>query len=571
MEGGEPKGSRGTLLIVLGALTIVAGLFVLAFARIALLAQLLLVAVGMAVIGVTKRVAAARAGHAALPLRMAGFVVGSLFLLFAGLALLAPSLGFALVVLMLVGGLMIYGAERVGIGVSSTLPRGERLFSVAFGSAGIVLAVGMLVVPGLAGVVATAVVAVLLFASGLGFILSGVRQRRFGVGPTPEARVTSVAAASPKSAHGRTPEQRLHCFVVASREEIIASLGRLMRKAKPKVQQGGLQAARKSNLKEDDLFRLLGAYAERQGDLTPWGGAGWDEIDATFERFKMRANLKFQWVRPVGSLTSKARIARVGYALRQTPLDLASTRRHGLAPIGIGAMGAGLTHVVAAFREAPGRVPKQLMERIEAEFGLLQGGLRAYGAYILHIVGAPADVDSDHLGDLFADHVPLLWDFGASHTEVGALDPSDHLLSATTNFLLGPAILFQHFYTEGRPVAFARTGDLVQVSWAGRRRVVHRSEALDVEKGFKRGDVTVPSPVLRAVDGPVLPSGRLEVRGLRSGGPALDQPGAGQPLAAVGVTSYDLREAGIKRLDWNLVIMMMEGEFVGRAPAGKDS
>lgn len=555
---------RGIFLVIIGVLAVVGGIALLVLPVLGLLAQVILLGVGMIIMGLAKVLGGLRTRHVVWYIRGFGIFVGVLFLGLGTVALLFPSLGLDLVALMIIVGFLIYGFERIGIGVDSTLPPGERSFAAAIGAASVALAVIFLLVEGLIASLILIVLAATVIALGLTFILSGIYERRLPEFSPPG--FAEVASGGPGAPLDHPLEARLHCFVVASRAELVASLGRLVHKGTPKLQQGALKAARQANLNEEDLFQRLRAYATQYGDLMPRETPEWGAIQEAFETYRKRSAFpKFQWVRPVGSLTSKARISRVAYALRQTPLDLRATRRQGLAAVGVGAVAGALGGLAATFREAT-RVPKELMKRIETEFGLLQGGLRSYGAYILHIVGAPADADSDNLGDLFRDEVPLLWDLGASHTEVGALDPADHLLSATTNFLLGPAILFQHFFSEGLPVALLRKGDRVRVQWARDRFVMHSADALDVEKGFKRGDVTLPSPLVRrSGEDPPLPPGALEPWCLDEAG-SEEGSERGEETGARGLTGQDLRQAGVERLDWNTVYMMMEGEFGPPSP-----
>ncbi len=566
----------GVFEIVLGAGAITAGLIILAFSALGLLIRVLVLAGGLLLVGVSKLSTARRGRHLTPLLRRFGLgmgavtvVLGVLVLVSAFLAALVeifPSFAgsfpilvevadfftVGLLLIILAAGLVVYGLDRLLEGYAALLPQGQRTALVAVGSASILLAVVTLVFPTFGEALLILILLFALFATGLASLVVGIHRLRSRAVPESPPSPAEVAEAMGLE-EGWEPEARLHCLVVASRREIVDSLRHLARRENLKFQQGALRAARLENLDENLLFERLQDYATQFGDLERRDNAEWGAIQQLFEAFqKTAARKKFQWLRPIGTITSKVHVTRIAYLLRKTPIDL----------VGSGSafsIGGSLATLGQAVRRSGKPVTEEFVRRVESEFALFKGGLPTKGAYILHIVGLPVDVDSDKLGDIYDDESTVLWDFGASHTEVGALDPADHLMSGTTNFLLGPAILLQHFFDEGRPVALIHKGHEVQAEWAGRRVVTHLSDAIDVELAYKRGEVTLPNPVARdARPGAASAPEALVLRATRDMPDSAGPPDQEEPKDFIGISAEDLRQRGFERIDWDLVRAMME-------------
>ncbi len=578
MEKKGRRGGAGWLSILFGSAAIIAGILILVFPGLGLLFQVLILAGGLLAIGVAKISTARRGRHLTPLLRRFGLGMGAITITIAAIVLVsafilvlgaefpafrndfptlfevAEFLSLGVILFILAAVLMLYGFDRLLEGVGALLPPGQRVALVVIGSVSIALAVLTLVFPTFGEVLIILILVFALFVMGLSAILVGVYTIRTrpieGFAP---GRAQIAELVDPEA--GWEPQARLHCFVVGSRREIVESLRTLSRRANLNFQQGGLQAARRENLDEEPLFEQLRAYAEQFGDLQIREGREWAAIEEQFKAFSRTASRKkFQWLRPMGTLTCKVHVTRIAYVLRKTPLDLVAGGGSAFS------IGGSLTRLRKAVARSKMPVTEAFLKRVSEEFALFRGGFPAKGAYILHITGLPVDVDSDKLGDIFDDDATVLWDFGASHTEVGILDPSDHLTSRTTNFLLGPAILFQHFFDEGRLIGLVHKGHAVRAEWRGRRIVTHLSDAIDVELAFKQGVVTLPNPVSRGIRGDVSLLDSLALSATTSA--EIDPSVADKEEAwdVVGVSSVELRSEGFERIDWDLVRAMMGAE-----------
>lgn len=575
-RGKTKSGATGLVGISLGLGALAAGIIILAFPELGLFLKVLVLSGGLLLVGVAKVSTSRRGRHLTPLLRRFGLGVGLVTIalgalvlasaLIATLAELFPDfpdafpdlveaaalLAVGLLLIILAGILVLYGLDRIFEGYGALLPRGERIALVGIGSASIILAVLTLVFPTFGETLILLILVFALFATGLGALLVGLHTLGQRTIQEPVPSLADVGEAVLEA--GWEPEARLHCLVVGSRKEIVASLQSLAGKADLKFQQGALQAARKENLDEDPLFERLRAYADHFGDLEPREGEEeWSAIHEEFDAYQRTASRKkFQWLRPIGALTSKVRVTRIVYVLRKTPIDLAASG-------GALSIGGSWRRLRQAVQRSRMPVTEEFLRQTESEFALFKGGLPAKGAYILHIVGLPVDVDSEELGDIYDDDATLLWDFGASHTEVGALDPADHLMSSTTNFLLGPAILFQHFFDEGRPVALIHKQHFVRAEWAGRRVVTHISDTIDVELAFKQGKITLPNPIARGVRAESsLPPDAIGLHATQNPGRDPVRRSEEGDWEYAGISAGDLREQGFERIDWDLVRAMME-------------
>lgn len=584
MGEGRTRGQSGTLQIMVGLAAITAGVIVVALPEAGLAVKLLVLAGGLLAVGISKVSTARRSPHLTKLLRRFGIAAGILTIVVGAIVLGSTSilileeffpilgvehpvfvatatlLSLGLLLIILAGGLVLYGIDRLLEGYSGVLPRRQRVALVIVGSASIALAVLALAFPTFGEFIVVLILVFALFSTGISAIVTGVYMRRTPTAGEPGPR-PSVAPE-----REWIPEAKLHLLVVGKRRDIVESLRRLAHKTDLKLQQGALEEARRENLDEDLLFERLRAYVKEHGDVKPREAEEWTSIEDEFQAYQKKASRKkFQWLRPIGSLTSKVHVTRIAYVLRKTPLDLMKSG-------GTLSVGASLGKLSQALRQSQLPVSQEFLDRMDAEFSLLKGGLAAKGAYILHIVGLPVDVDSDELGDIYDDDALLLWDFGASHTEVGALDPADHLMSGTTNFLLGPVVLFQHFYDEGRPVALGHKRHALRVAWAGRRVVAHLSDAIDVELAFKRGEVTLPNPLARESQPDLsLPPEAIAFRTIRT--PA-EEGSQGLPEDEawwnVGISGTDLRQEGFQRLDWSIIRSLLEPESMSPPPTPLD-
>ncbi|MEE9592535.1 MAG: hypothetical protein V3W28_03020 [Thermoplasmata archaeon] len=584
LNAGVVEGRRhraaGWTTILLGLAAIAAGITIVVLPAFGILLQILILAGGLLVVGIAKVSVSQKGRHLTPLLRRFGLGMGavtiaiavavliSVLILLLGEAFpalrrdfpdlfeLAELLSVGLILFILAATLVLFGIDRLLEGYAALLPPGQRVALVIIGSASIALAALTLVFPTFGEVLIILILVFALSAMGLSAILVGVHTIRTrpigGVAPGLKkvGKLTDLK-------EGWEPEARLHCFVVGSRREIIESLRALSRRASLKFQQGALRAARRENLDEEPLFERLRAYADQFGDLQVREGGEWGAIEEQFKAFSSTTSRKkFQWLRPMGALTSKVHVTRIAYVLRKTPIDLVASGGSAFS------IGGSLTRLKKAVARSKMPVTEEFLKRVSDEFGLFRGSLPAKGAYILHITGLPVDVDSDKLGDIYDDDATVLWDFGATHTEVGALDPADHLMSGTTNFLLGPAVLFQHFFDEGRPVGLIHKGRAVRAEWRGRRMVTHLSDAIDVELAFKRGVVTLPNPVVREVreDSSLAPDSLILSATTSAEVDPADR-GKEEAWDLVGISAEGLRDKGFERIDWELVRAMMQADY----------
>ena len=175
MEGNSPTWLR-VLAIILGILGLVAGILVLFFPGVGIFTLIIVMAVGLLFLGITRLgVSIAEPG---LPgwLRALGIVVGILALILWILVLVFPGFGAPLLIAFLAVGLIFHGIDRLSVdGMNQDAPGWSRGLAIVAGV--LLLIFGILVIVFPAGIgLFTAVVflSIALIIGGLSAIASGV-------------------------------------------------------------------------------------------------------------------------------------------------------------------------------------------------------------------------------------------------------------------------------------------------------------------------------------------------------------------------------------------------------------
>lgn len=153
-----------------------AGILVLAFPQIGIPTLIILLAVGLLFLGISR--IGTSLGKPGLPgwLRALGIVTGLLALILWLLALVLPALGVALLLAILAVGLIFHGFDRVTVdGMNQGAPGWVRGFSVVVGVLLIIFGILVLLFPAGFGLLTAVVfVSIALVTGGLSTIVAGI-------------------------------------------------------------------------------------------------------------------------------------------------------------------------------------------------------------------------------------------------------------------------------------------------------------------------------------------------------------------------------------------------------------
>lgn len=167
-----PGWMRG-LEIVLGVLSLVLAVLVLAFPGLAVLTLLVCLSVALVFLSIRQIVIGAGLRWLAGWLRALHVVVGVLGLLFGFLVIGFPGLGVATLIVLLASGLFLFGLTEIAVGVGARFMRGwVRGLLVATGVLDLVVAPVVLLMPAVAVAILIALLAVFLMLSGFDLIVT---------------------------------------------------------------------------------------------------------------------------------------------------------------------------------------------------------------------------------------------------------------------------------------------------------------------------------------------------------------------------------------------------------------
>lgn len=165
---------------ILGVIAIIAGILILVFPGTAVDVLVALVAVGLIILGVMSLYVGIRGIDRPQWQRIALPVGGLLALALGITAIAAPGVGRDILLLLLAVGLLFYGISRISTEVlPADKPSGHRMFHGVLGVIIILLALGVLLVPGLGEATLVVVLALVLLIGGITELSSGVQ----GVAP----------------------------------------------------------------------------------------------------------------------------------------------------------------------------------------------------------------------------------------------------------------------------------------------------------------------------------------------------------------------------------------------------
>ncbi len=166
---------------ILGVVAIVTGILILAFPRTAVDVIVALLAVGLIILGAISLFVGIRGVRRPTWQRIALPLGGILALALGITAIVAPSIGRNILFILLAVGLLFYGVSRISTeALPADKPNGQRLFHGILGAIIILLAFGVLLVPGLGVILFAAVLALILIIAGIAELISGVQ----GVAPS---------------------------------------------------------------------------------------------------------------------------------------------------------------------------------------------------------------------------------------------------------------------------------------------------------------------------------------------------------------------------------------------------
>ncbi|MEE9592536.1 MAG: DUF308 domain-containing protein [Thermoplasmata archaeon] len=175
MEGKTPTWLR-VLTIVLGIVGLIAGILVLVFPGVGLATLIIIMAIGLLFLGITRL--GMSIVEPGLPgwLRALGVVVGILALILWVLVLVFPGFGAVLLIAFLAVGLIFHGIDRVSVdGMNQDAPGWSRGLAIVAGVLLIVFGILVIVFPdGLGAITAVIFLSIALIIGGLSAIASGV-------------------------------------------------------------------------------------------------------------------------------------------------------------------------------------------------------------------------------------------------------------------------------------------------------------------------------------------------------------------------------------------------------------
>lgn len=165
---------------ILGVVAIVTGILILVFPGVAIDVLVALLAVGLIILGGISLFVGIRGVERPQWQRIA-LPLGGLLALGLGIAaIVVPGFGRNVLFVLLAIGLLFYGVSRISSeALPADNPSGHRLFHGILGTIILLLALGVLLVPGLGDVTLVAVLALVLLISGIAELSSGVQ----GVAP----------------------------------------------------------------------------------------------------------------------------------------------------------------------------------------------------------------------------------------------------------------------------------------------------------------------------------------------------------------------------------------------------
>lgn len=165
---------------ILGVIAIITGILILVFPGVAIDVLVALLAVGLIILGVISLFVGIRGVERPQWQRIALPIGGLIGLALGITAIVVPGFGRSVLFLLLAIGLLFYGVSRISSeALPADNPDGHRIFHGVLGGIIILLALGVLLVPGLGEVTFVAVLALILLISGIAELASGVQ----GVAP----------------------------------------------------------------------------------------------------------------------------------------------------------------------------------------------------------------------------------------------------------------------------------------------------------------------------------------------------------------------------------------------------
>jgi uncharacterized membrane protein HdeD (DUF308 family) len=176
--------------VILGVISLIAGVYVLAYPGVAIATLILLLAVGLIFLGWRDIVLGAMGKFLPTWLRAANIVLGVLAFILSAIVIAEPGFAVLTLILLLYVGLFVRGVAGVAMGTAakqfSMIPRG---LSVGVGLLSIVLAVVFLAVPALAVATLVVLLSLGLLVTGLESIAVGVIGRKIVPVPVSAVRV----------------------------------------------------------------------------------------------------------------------------------------------------------------------------------------------------------------------------------------------------------------------------------------------------------------------------------------------------------------------------------------------
>jgi uncharacterized membrane protein HdeD (DUF308 family) len=161
--------------IVLGLISLVTGIWVLAYPGLAVLSLILLLSIGLIFLGWRDVVVGVMAKFLPIWVRAADIVFGILAFVLSAVVIFSPSVAVTTLVVLLYFALFVRGVAAVSMaGAARMLPPRLRIASAAVGVLSIVLALVFLVFPGLA-------IGTLILLLSIGLVFVGVEAIAAGV------------------------------------------------------------------------------------------------------------------------------------------------------------------------------------------------------------------------------------------------------------------------------------------------------------------------------------------------------------------------------------------------------
>ena len=165
--------------IILGLVSLIAGIFVIAYPGIAVLTLIVLLSIGLIFLGWRYVIIGAVGRMLPTWLRAANIGLGILTFILAVVVIASPGIAALTLVLILYIGLFLYGIAAISLGASANMtPTSWRAASIAVGALSVVLALVFLVVPGIAIGTWILLLAIGLFITGVEAIATGAIGRQ---------------------------------------------------------------------------------------------------------------------------------------------------------------------------------------------------------------------------------------------------------------------------------------------------------------------------------------------------------------------------------------------------------